>query len=354
MSEMIKILIGFIKYFQLKYKLIQFKNINISNYFFNKNIFIALLYISGAIFYILSLTHIEGVYMHCFSYYGNQCYYILAKLTFISGLITGLAIYIIFYKGFNRIHFFIIIFTYLILYLLDHHKDMIRHGFYNFILFLLTILIFMILLLFLQFLLFLIKKKTYLLFIVIIILFTYFYFKLKFYKLNHFICNYWSKGLNNTYIDNLSKDYPCIINIPKSHSCYLSELGPYFDFTSKYRPTCLDSKIMEKEKEYLLKDLEALNHSEISKRNHFGFPLTNIDEFNPDDFGNACFEGNMNFEESIYKKVILMDLYNENKSFYYPNITKPEIEVIFKGETGKISINIEKNETLIKEREIII
>ena len=49
-----------------------------------------------------------------------------------------------------------------------------------------------------------------------------------------------------------------------------------------------------------------------------------------------------------------MDLFNKNKDRYYPNIPKPEIEVIFKGEIGKIIINIEKNETLINIREKII
>lgn len=45
-----------------------------------------------------------------------------------------------------------------------------------------------------------------------------------------------------------------------------------------------------------------------------------------------------------------MDLYNKNKDKYYPNQPKPEIEVIFRNNQGKIRINVERNETLIKER----
>ena len=45
-----------------------------------------------------------------------------------------------------------------------------------------------------------------------------------------------------------------------------------------------------------------------------------------------------------------MDLYNKNKDKYYPNQPRPEIEVIFKENKGKIKINIQRNETLIKER----
>ena len=319
-----------------------------------KQLFILILHISGVLFYILSLTHIEGLGMKCFSYAGIQCYYTLAKLTCISGIITCITLYIILYKKYNKIHFFIIIINYLFLYLIDHQKEIVKHGYYNFIGFLTTTIFFFLLLNFIHFLIFLFKKKAYIFLIIFIIPFPFFYIVIKIYKLNHFSCYNWTKGLNNTYIDNSSKDYPCLVNIPKSHSCYLSEIGPFFDFTSKYRPTCLDKKIMEKEKENFINDLTTLKYSELSQRNHFGFPLTNTDEFKPDEFGNACFPGNRSFEKSIYDNIILMDLYNQNKDKYYPNIPRPEIEVIFKGDIGKIIINIEKNKSLIKERAKII
>ena len=228
------------------------------------------------------------------------------------------------------------------------------HGFYNFIGFVISTSILFLLLCFFRFLWIIFKKKAYFLLLLIIFPFPFFVFELTIYKLNHFSCHNWNKGLNNTYIDNFSKDYPCVINIPKPHSCYLSEIGPYFDFTAKYRPTCLDNKILKKEKTNFLKDLKSLKYSELSQRNHFGFPLTNVDEFIPDEYGNACYAGNKSFEGDIYKRVILMDLYKKNKDKYYPNISKPEIEVIFRGNNGKIIINIEKNETLINDREKII
>lgn len=57
-----------------------------------------------------------------------------------------------------------------------------------------------------------------------------------------------------------------------------------------------------------------------------------------------------NFFDTVNENVILMDLYNKNKSKYYPDEPHPEVEVIFEGEKGKIIINIKRNETLIKER----
>ena len=338
------------KYYSLK----SYKSAKIKYISFVKNIFIFIFYISGVIFYILSLTHIEGLGMTCFSYEGIECYYKLAKFIFISSIITSLSLYIILYNKFNKIHLILIIIIYLLLYLIDHHKDIVMHGFYNFIGFVISTSILFLLLCFFRFLWIIFKKKAYFLLLLIIFPFPFFVFELTIYKLNHFSCHNWNKGLNNTYIDNFSKDYPCVINIPKPHSCYLSEIGPYFDFTAKYRPTCLDNKILKKEKTNFLKDLKSLKYSELSQRNHFGFPLTNVDEFIPDEYGNACYAGNKSFEGDIYKRVILMDLYKKNKDKYYPNISKPEIEVIFRGNNGKIIINIEKNETLINDREKII
>ena len=160
--------------------------------------------------------------------------------------------------------------------------------------------------------------------------------------------------MNQTEIDNNSKDYPCIITFPKPHSCFFSELGVYFDFTSKIRPTCLNNNLLKYEKVKILKDLGNLKMLEKSKKKNFGYPLTNNDEFNPSYFGSLCYPGKKNFENYVNEKVILMDLYNKNKKKYYPNISKPEIELILEDYGGKIIFNIQRNKTLIKEREKII
>ena len=176
----------------------------------------------------------------------------------------------------------------------------------------------------------------------------------KIYKSYNFNCDNWIKGLNDSFIDNKSKKYPCSIKIPKNHSCYLSEIGPYFDFTSKYRPTCLDDNILKKEKKSILNNFKNLKFSEISENNHFAFPLTNTNDCDPYDYGSLCYKGKKDFESFIYDNAILMDLYNKNKNKYYPNVQKPEIEVVFKNEKGKLLINVHKNKTLIKEREKIL
>jgi hypothetical protein len=134
----------------------------------------------------------------------------------------------------------------------------------------------------------------------------------------------------------------------------LSLVGPFFDFSAKYKPSCLDEKILKNERNIFLKTYDKLNFSNISKNNHFGFPLTNNDDVNSYDYGTLCYPRTKSFEEYVNSNVILMDLYNENKTKYYPNKPKPEIEVYFKGDYGKLIININKNYTLINERKKIL
>ena len=326
------------KFFLFNY-LFQLKNkyLLINKKIHNYNIII--LYNIGIIFYIFSLTNINGVDMRCFKWKGVQCYYSLAILTLISSIFISISIYkIIFYK-YNKINLLLIFIIYLFLYLIDHNDGIQKHGFFNFIgLIFASLFIFCLLccIKFLNYLYF--NGKRYIIFIISILIFISYIF-LRIYETNNFNCDYWIKGLNNSFIDNLSKNYPCNINIPKPHSCYLSQIGPFFDFSAKYKPSCLDEKILKNEKNIFLKTYDKLNFSNISKNNHFGFPLTNNDDINPYEYGILCYPGTKSFQEYVNSNVILMDLYNENKTKYYPNKPKPEIEVYFKGDYGKLIIN---------------
>ena len=171
--------------------------------------------------------------------------------------------------------------------------------------------------------------------------------------MNHFSCNNWAKGLNDTYIDNTSKDYPCLINIHKDNSCYLSEIGKYFDISSKFWPFCLDNELIQYQKKYFLNSIKKydIKYHNLSKKNYFGYPTTNNNKYSIKKFGNTLSRGKMNLEEELFKNIIFMDLYLKNKTKYYPNEPKPEIYVQFKKGKGKIKIKVQKNETLIKERE---
>ena len=199
------------------------------------------------------------------------------------------------------------------------------------------------------------RKGQYYLIITYLIFIFFLYLIFNIYKLKHFSCDDWAKGFNNTYIDNKSKDYPCKIYVTKQHTCHIKEIGQYFDFSAKYRPTCLNPKLIELQYETLLNDFRKLKFSNESKMNHFGFPLTNNRKYIPDKFGTILYtEGKKSFYNYINKDIILMDLYLKNKSKYYPKIEKPEIEITTKNNKGVVINKIIKNKTLIKERKKIL
>lgn len=315
------------------------------------NYVIILFYIIGAISYLFSLNEIEGVRMTCFKRQKVACIYILVTLTFISSFFISISIYLILFKNYKKIHLIIIFVICLLFYNIDHNDSIIKHGFYNFIGFLFSSLILFIIFCFFNFIHYLFKKRYFFIIIPAFLSIISFFYILIRYKSSHFSCDYWNKGLNNTYIDNMSKDYPCDIDIPQPHSCYLSEIGPYFDFSKIYnRTNCLNPDLIRNEKRKYLKDLKNLKYIKLSKKNHFGYPLTNNNKFPYQLYGCILRPGIRNFEKDINEKVILMDLYYKNKKKYYPNEELPEIEIILNKQGGKIKFHIKRNKTLIKER----
>ena len=320
----------------------------------DRNFIICLTYFFGAISYFLSLSEMKGISMKCYTRKRLECIYILVTLTFISSLLISISIYMILFKNYKKIHLFIIFFIYLIFYLKDHNNEVLKHGLFNFLGFIFSTLILIILFSIANFLITSIKKKKYFLIILIFSSFIYFIFKFRQYKFSHFSCDIWAKGFNNTFIDNASKDYPCFTHTPPPHSCYLSEIGPFFDFTRIYRPTCLDDNLIEYETKKYLEDIKSLKYLKISKKNHFGYPLTNNEDFKYDLFGTIVQPGNKSFQNKITKNIILMDLYKKNKEKYYPNKDSPEIEILLSKNKGKIKINIKQNKTLIMEKNKIL
>jgi hypothetical protein len=315
-----------------------------------KENYIIFLYISGIIIYCISLTHLSGLGMTCFFWEGIYCYYAIGILILISSFIISITIYIIIYKKYKKYHLIIISIFYSFLFIIDHNDGIVKHGLFNFISFMFITFILFIFILLLWLLINLIRKRKFFSFFILSTPFPSLFILLKLYKLSHFSCDNWAQGLNKSFVDNLNKDYPCDIIIPQPHSCYISELGHFFDFVEKYSPNCQDAKLIQIEKKKFLKDLEKIKYFNVSKKTDFGYPLTNNDQYNPNFFGCMVYPGNISFEDYIKENIILLDLYNKNKSLYYNNISKPEIEVHVKNEGGQIIFKIQKNDTLINER----
>ena len=317
----------------------------------SKNIKIIFLYIIGSIIYLISLKHLSGIDMRCFSYVGERCYYAIGIIISISSFIITLAIYIILFNNYNKLHLIVISIIFFFLYLIDHNAEIVKHGLFNFVVFIIITLFLFIFFCYIHFLFYLYKKGNYFQLILLNVFLLSIYVSFKVYKLNHFSCDNWTKGLNNTVIDNTSKDYPCKIIIPQPHSCYISEMGRIFNLVDKFTPTCQDFNLIKFEKEKFLKDIQNIKYYNISKKHEFGYPLTNNEIYNPNKFGSIIDRGNKSFESFINEKVILLDLYNKNKKIYYNNTPRPEVEIHLNKDGGKIYFNIIKNKTLIKQRE---
>ena len=311
---------------------------------------IEILYIFGIFFYLISLKHINGIGMRCFHRSAVQCLFMIAKLIFCSSIFFSISIFLILFKNNKKIHLIYILFFYILFILFDHNNGIIKHGLYNFIVLILMTFISFFFLCFIYLLFKLFKTKNYITLFVLFSSLIMTHITIIKFKATHFSCIDWDRGLNNTYINN-SDIYPCKINIPQPHSCYLTEIGKFFDFSSKYRPTCLNSKLISDGQSSFLKFYQyKFKYSNISSNNHFGFPITNTKEYSPYYFGTICKPGIKKFYTTVNQNIILMDLYYKNKNKYYPNIPHPEVEVIFKRKKGKIRIKVSKNETLIKER----
>lgn len=317
------------------------------------NLKIVIIYIIGAFFYYLSLTKINGMNMECLKRENIKCFFTLALFTFSSSIIIFVVILIIIVFKKDKYHIFIIIIIYLYLFNKDHDAVLINHGIYNIILFILSFFISFLFFTFIILMKYLYSKIKCHILTIFIIIFLSIFLIFKNYKSNHFSCKNWSKGFNNTYIDNKFKDYPCIIKMPELHSCYLSEISPLLDLTPKYRPNCENKKLSDSQTKHFYQSVNKIKYFNLSEKIYFGYPITSNEKFKNSDFGNICYPGKKNFENEIHKKIILMDLYNKNITKYYPNEPRPEIYINFKNKTGNISIEVQKNNTLIKERENI-
>ena len=309
MKELLKNSKKIIKYFYIQ--LIQGN--------FKTNIKISFLYIIGSFFYYLSLSKINLNGITCLKKNSFKCFFAILENVIISSILIFISIYIIFIFKLNKFHLFNIFIIYLFFLLINHDNGLVRHGIYNFLGFIFLLFFSFIIFGYIKCLYFLTKILKYRKIVFTILFFTSFspiFLFLNIYKINHFSCKNWAKGLNDTYIDNTSKDYPCLINIPKNNSCYLSEIGHYFGFYSKFRPTCSDNGLLQSQKNYFLKSIKNYNikYYNISKKNYFGYPMTNNDKFSIAEYGNTLFKGKKSLEEELHKNIILMDLYIKNKT----------------------------------------
>ena len=221
--------------------------------------------------------------------------------------------------------------------------DFIDHGYFNFYFYLILLAVFITLMIPLDLIIIYLKRtnniKLLLLcldisFIFIISL----YFYLFKFKSN---CSDWSKGLNNTYIENNITKHGCQIQIPKK--CTFKIFKYIQDYTKIRKIDCKDFN-NKKLKEKLLRFAASPYINKSSRR--IGFPLTNKDISCFNDF-----EGGKSNPIFNYVFHNLVDMDNKKILHKYFRDKMPEIEIDFSdNDKGKLKINVKFNKTLSDER----
>ena len=325
---------------------------------FKKNLKLMIIYLIGVFMYYLSLSPINTISMDCFKKSNLYCIMTIAKLVIASSGLMLFSLYkIAYYKIYLKFHLFVMIILYIILFFIDQNAQIVKHGFYNFIGFIIITILLSIISSYTFILKYFLRKSKFIMIFLFAAPFPFLFILYKVYKRNHFFCGEWDKGLNNTFIDNDSKDYPCKINIPKNNTCLIPEIGRLIDFTSLYRPTCNHTDYIKSQIKYFKRALHELRENisfyNISEKKIFGYPLTNNEIYSYNACGTLVTPSIKNLEIELNKNIILMDLFLKNKTFYYKNELNPEIFVNLKSQKNKVIVKVKKNNTLVKERKKI-
>ena len=306
---------------------------------YKKKFVFAILFFLSYLLYFLSLEKCySGIYI-CSS---NTKWIIIKLLELITScIIMSILIELIFYKLisiFHIIHISIIFYSY---YKYSHGLDFNDHGLFNFIGYFLLLVLIIIFFIPFNILLCIFKRKNKILQITYIItLFSSFISILIIYNTNTINCDDWPKGLNNSYIENNNLKYGCQIVFPRI--CPYKILNKIQDYTKIFKKKCKNYLIQGGKKKLIEKSRSPFINDKV---NRIGYPLTNKDPL-----CNLDMINNKNFiEEYFFKNLVDMDNKSVLKKYYKDKI--PEVEVDFTNNTqGKLSINLNFNETLSKER----
>ena len=304
--------------------------------------------------YYLSLGGCDGTQTECLKNSNIAYYYMLVNYCFISAGLTAFIIFLMVYKRITKLHLIHQVIIFLILFLSDTGSTLMHHGIYNifgFILFLIFYSVFLIVIVKIEDIL-LQKSLPIKLIVINIIILIIIFWRYAFHEALKRECKDWDMGLNGTRIEDDINKYPCQIFRPIS--CHINYFSKKQDLSRLLKLDCsnnINSNQAINSRNQLIK---YINKKEFENTTRFGFPLTNRPKFiiTPDLTPNT-------FTQKVYDNIIDMD----NKSIIIPPDEYPEITLTFKHEdqdnkkgdnsmkfTGKININLTKNEALSASR----
>ena len=304
----------------------------------NKNI---ILFFSAYCLYFLSL---EGCYEGV-DLCPRRMNWIVLKVSelIISCIILTSMILLILHKKLSKLNFLHIIIIFSFFFLYSHGLDFHDHGLFNIIFYYALMAILIVFILPFNLLFFFFKKKNKIIIFFIFIIIGIFIFFILFLIIMPTSCKDWSKGLNNTSIENNITKYGCQIQIPKK--CAYHIFSKFFDYTKLIKKDCKKYKQHNSKQKLLgLSQSPHLN----DKVNRIGYPLTNKDPI--------CLLDFIDNDNLIMKYFLnnLVDMDNQTLINEFLKDKKPEVEVDFLNDTqGKIKINLNYNKTLSEERKLL-
>ena len=262
----------------------------------------------------------------------------------ISCVLLAIILELIFFKVISKYHLIHIILFFFFCYCYSHGMNFIDHGFFNFFFYFIIITIFIIIMFPYNLIIFCKKeknRKSLLIYLgsTFFLIFSIYYFYFLTLKSN---CSGWTKGLNNTNLENNTTKYGCDIKIPKS--CTFKLFKKLQDYT---KIMGIDCKAINNQnlKEIFLSNINSSFINKTTKK--FGFPLTNKD---PICFNDA-FDINI-----IYKYVLenIVDMENKEVLDKYFHNKIPEIEIDFSDkDKAKLIIDVKFNKSLSEERKLL-
>jgi len=307
------------------------------------SIFIVIINTYGVYHYLLSLNGCKNSRAKCLRYYSLVLMYNLFFEVLRAGISFSIICVLTFWSLTPISNLLLILSLYLTIYAYDHGDTFDKHGYYNFYGFNIVILVFIPLFLYLSYIVKLIfqglyKRLLYVLTPAIFILFICYIRYLILIK-----CSGYHIGLNGVKIDDNPDKYSCFYDYPKN--CYIDLLSPFMDY-SRIGGNCTTIRDLKEQKTYFTYFL--IPEKKYANTTRFGFPITTTNEFSLKTQYNI-----KHFSERVSKSIIDMDKYekipnNESKPL------KPEVVLEFdKNNIGQIKIEINKNETLEKERKAL-
>ena len=304
------------------------------------SIFVTIINTYGIYHYLLSLNGCNNSRANCLRHYSLVHMYQLFFGVLRAGISFSIICVLVAWRLTHYSNLFLILSSYFTIFAYDHGETFSNHGYYNFYGFNIVISIFVPLFLYLTYVANLIYQKLFkrLLYVLTPAIFILFICFLRYLSLSR--CSGYHIGLNGVKIDDNPDKYSCFYDYPKN--CSIDLLSPFMDY-SRIGGDCKTIRDLKEQKKYFTYFLIPEKNYENTTR--FGFPITTTNEFSLKTQNNI-----KHFNERVSKSVIDMDKYDkipQGKS----KPLKPEVVLEFdRDNIGEIKIEINKNETLEKER----